>query len=127
MAAERARPDVAAASGFSLHAGVSARGSDREKLEHLARYIARPPVATERLALTDSGHIRYTLKTPYRDGTTHVIFEIKVIANIEEPEVIARILAHLGRNEAAADPAHPRQAKRRRSPSRGPPQGRLPI
>jgi hypothetical protein len=26
-------------------------------------------------ALTDSGHIRHTLKTPYRDGTTHVIFE----------------------------------------------------
>jgi hypothetical protein len=36
---------------------------------------ARPPIATERLALTDGGNIRYTLKTPYRDGTTHVIFE----------------------------------------------------
>ena len=41
---ERARIDVAESSGFSLHAGVSARGSDREKLEHLARYISRPPV-----------------------------------------------------------------------------------
>jgi hypothetical protein len=52
---------------------------------------------------------------------------LKVIASIEEPEVIARILAHLGRDEAAADPAHSRQAKRRRRPSRGPPEGRLPI
>ena len=73
--APRSSADVAEASGFSLHAGVSAKGADRETLEHLARYIARPPIASERLALTERGHIRYTLKTPYRDGTTHVIFE----------------------------------------------------
>ena len=41
-----------------------------------------------------------------------------VIASIEEPEVIIRILAHLDRDEAAADPA---------PAGRGPPQGRLPI
>jgi len=32
-------------------------------------------VAIERLSLTAQGDIRYALKTPYRDGTTHVIFE----------------------------------------------------
>ena len=32
-------------------------------------------VSTERLSLTCQGHIRYALKTPYRDGTTHVVFE----------------------------------------------------
>jgi Putative transposase len=32
-------------------------------------------VATERLSLTAQGEIRYALKTPYRDGTTHVVFE----------------------------------------------------
>jgi hypothetical protein len=32
-------------------------------------------LATERLALIESGQVRYTLKTPYRDGTTHAIFE----------------------------------------------------
>jgi hypothetical protein len=32
-------------------------------------------VSTERLSLTSEGHIRYALKTPYRDGTTQVIFE----------------------------------------------------
>ena len=32
--------------------------------------MSRPPVASERLALTASGQVRYTLKTPYRDGTT---------------------------------------------------------
>ena len=72
---EAPRRDVAEASGFSLHAGVAAKGSERDKIEHVARYIARPPIATERLALTESGQVRYALKTPYRDGTTHVIFE----------------------------------------------------
>jgi hypothetical protein len=32
-------------------------------------------VSEKRLSLTPNGNIRYQLKTPYRDGTTHVIFE----------------------------------------------------
>ena len=66
---------VASASGFSLHAGVTARAHQRNKLERLCRYISRPAVAEPRLSLTDSGRIRYSLKTPWRDGTTHVLFE----------------------------------------------------
>lgn len=31
--------------------------------------------AEQRLSLTPNGNVRYQLKTPYRDGTTHVIFE----------------------------------------------------
>ncbi len=27
------------------------------------------------MALTSQGNVRYTLKTPYRDGTTHIILE----------------------------------------------------
>jgi hypothetical protein len=49
--------------------------NEREKLERLCRYVSRPPVASERLALTASGQVRYTLKTPYRDGTTHIVLE----------------------------------------------------
>jgi len=41
----------------------------------VAGYISRPAVAEERLSLTAGGNIRYRLKTPYQDGTTHVIFE----------------------------------------------------
>jgi hypothetical protein len=66
---------AARAGGFSLHAGVDIAASEREKLERLCRYISRPPVASERLALSASGQVRYTLKTPYRDGTTHVVLE----------------------------------------------------
>lgn len=40
-----------------------------------ARYITRPALAEGRLSLTPQGRVRYTLKTPYRDGTTHVVFE----------------------------------------------------
>ena len=60
--------------GFSLHAGVAARADERKKLERLCRYISRPAVAEKRLSLTPNGNVRYQLKTPYRDGTTHVIF-----------------------------------------------------
>ena len=49
--------------------------NQREKLERLCRYVSRPPAAIERLALTASGHVRYMLKTPYRDGTTHIVLE----------------------------------------------------
>lgn len=65
---------LAKANCFSLHAGVWAGANDRAKLERICRYIARPAVSNERIELTECGHVRYTLKTPYRDGTTHVFF-----------------------------------------------------
>ena len=66
---------VARAHGFSLHAGVSAEVHQREVRERLCRYIARPAVAEKRLTVNAQGKVVYLLKTPYRDGTTHVIFE----------------------------------------------------
>jgi hypothetical protein len=63
------------AAGFSLHASVAARADERKKLERLCRYISRPAVSEARLSLTPGGLERYQLKTPYRDGTTHVLFE----------------------------------------------------
>jgi len=92
---------VGKVAGFSLHAGVAARADEREKLE--------------RLSLTSGGNVRYQLKTPYRDGTTHVIFEPldfiarlaalvpkaraalagQALAAIEDPAVIEKILTHL--------------------------------
>ena len=65
------RPDpglerVAKANGFSLHAGVSCEGHQKEKRERLFRYIARPAVAIPRLSLSSTGKVIYTLKTPYR-------------------------------------------------------------
>jgi hypothetical protein len=61
--------------GFSLHAGVATKANERAKLERLCRYITRPAVSTKRLSITRNGRVRYELKTPWRNGTTHVIFE----------------------------------------------------
>jgi hypothetical protein len=83
---------VGKVAGFSLHAGVAARADERKKLERLCRYIARPAVSEKRLSLTPNGNVRYQLKTPYRDGTTHVIFEpldfiARLAALIPKPRV----------------------------------------
>ena len=56
------------------HAGVAVRGGYKKTLERLCRYITRPALAEGRLSFTPQGRVRYTLKTPYRDGTTHVVF-----------------------------------------------------
>ena len=66
---------VGKAAGFSLHAGVATKAHERDKLERLCRYIARPAISEKRLC-----KVRYELKTPYRDGTTHVIFAKKGLA-----------------------------------------------
>ena len=83
---------MAKAGGFSLHAGVAVQAHERQKLEHLCRYVARPAISEQRLALTRDGRVRYELKTPYRDGTTHVIFEpldfmAKLAALVPKPRV----------------------------------------
>jgi len=72
---EEPRKGVAQYAGFSLHAGIGVEADQREKLERLARYVSRPPVSVERLTLTGQGQVRYHLKTPYRDGTTHIVLE----------------------------------------------------
>ncbi len=71
--------------GFSLHAAVSTQAHECKKMERICRYIARPAVAEPRLSLTTSGNVRYELKAPYRNGTTHVVFE--------PPDFIARLAA----------------------------------
>ena len=66
---------LAKGGGFSLHAGVSAKSHQRDKVERLCRYIARPAVSTHRLERLSDGKLSYELKTPYKNGTTHVVFE----------------------------------------------------
>ena len=60
--------------GFSLHANVSCTALEREKLEHMVRYIARPPVAMDRLSFRSDGLISYRMKKKYRDGTEMLLF-----------------------------------------------------
>jgi hypothetical protein len=69
-----------------------ARANERQKMERLCRYISRPAVSEKRLSLTTNGQVRYQLKTPYRDGTTYVIFEpldfiARLAALVPKPQV----------------------------------------
>ena len=82
-----------------MHAGVAAGADERKKVERLCRYIARPPIAAGRLLLNGQGQVRYTLKTPYRDGTTHVVFEpLDFIARLAA--LVPRPRAHLIRTQS---------------------------
>jgi hypothetical protein len=46
----------------------------RDRLERVCRYALRPPVAIERLHLTDDGLVRLSLRQPWHDGTTDLVF-----------------------------------------------------
>ena len=59
--------------GFSLHAAVRVEAPDRKRLEQLCRTISRPALADERVQLNDAGQVDLKLKTPWRDGTTHLV------------------------------------------------------
>ena len=68
-------PRCASVSGFSLHANVTISGGDRPRLERLCRYAGRPPLSIQRLESLPDGRLRYWFKTPWRDGTTHAVFQ----------------------------------------------------
>jgi hypothetical protein len=71
---EPVQASCAASGGFSVHAGVAVPAHDRERLERLARYAARPPVATGRLSRLGDGRLLYRLKRRWSDGTSHVVY-----------------------------------------------------
>jgi hypothetical protein len=63
------------AHGFSLHAAVRCGAEQRKQLEQLCRYITRPALAHERLSRNGRGQVVLRLKSPYRDGTTHIVMQ----------------------------------------------------
>jgi hypothetical protein len=67
------QPLCADIDGFSLHAGVRVEAHDRKRLEQLCRYITRPALSDERVQLNAAGQVELKLKTPWRDGTTHLV------------------------------------------------------
>ena len=78
-------PKCASCRGYSLHAAVVIPRKDREGLERLCRYIARPPLAQERLAELSKGMYKLTLKTPCSDGTSSIL--------LSRMEIMERLVA----------------------------------
>jgi hypothetical protein len=72
-AARAPGPLVADHQGFGVYADRGLDGRDREQLFQLCRYLARPPVALERLERLPGGRLCYRLKRPWRDGTSAVV------------------------------------------------------
>jgi len=63
-----------AGGGYSLHANTAVHALNRRRLEHLARYILRPPIANGRLRERADGKLEYTMKRMWRDGTVAMTF-----------------------------------------------------
>ena len=59
--------------GFSLHAAVRVAAHDLKRLEQLCRYITRPALSEARVQLNAASQVELKLKTPWRDGTTHLV------------------------------------------------------
>ena len=86
-------PRQAQLDGFDLHANVWVPPNDRARLEQLCRYLLRPPLAQDRVRLRTDGRILVQLKTVWRDGTSHFLFE-----PIEFLEKLAAIIPRPGVN-----------------------------
>ena len=97
-------PRCATVNGFSLHANVAVHADDRPRLERLLRYCARPPIAMERLERLAEGRLLYRFKRPWRDGTTHVVYEpLELLAKIVR--LVPAPRAHLVRYSGVLAPA----------------------
>jgi hypothetical protein len=74
-ATQEARPSrlCALVEGFSLHAARRVHENDREGLENLCRYAARPPVVASRLTKLEGGDYSYALRYPLPDGKTELV------------------------------------------------------
>ena len=55
--------------GYNLQAATRIGASDRQGLERMARYLARPPITTDRLSQFDDGRLQLRFRRPWRDGT----------------------------------------------------------
>ena len=60
--------------GYSLHAAVRVAGNT-PRLERLCRYIARPPIAQDRLVVASDGSIVYRFRKTWRNGKRAVVMD----------------------------------------------------
>ncbi|MGK5089669.1 transposase [Bdellovibrionota bacterium FG-2] len=78
--------------GFSLHANTVIEKDEKERLEKLCRYVARPPIAEGRLSEASNGDLIYRFKKDWSDGTSAVRFSPlefleKLVALVPQPRM----------------------------------------
>lgn len=104
--AEKKKDDLTAVlHGFNLKADGVIQAHQRWKLSRLIRYVARPPIAEERLFVDETGQtIKYVMKNPWTDGTKEIIFSgiefIEKLASLIPPPNghLIRFIGVLGPN-----------------------------
>jgi len=69
MSGNLAREAIALA--IDLHAAVAVPAGGQERLEHLCRYVLRPPIAQDSLALSPDGRVVLTLRRPGETARAH--------------------------------------------------------
>ncbi len=111
--------------GFSLHAAVHVPAGERPGLEHLCRYVTRPSLSSRRLSLSRTGKVVHKLRAPFRDGTTHFVFEplvfIERLAALVPPPRMHQLTYHgvLAPGSSWRSEIVPRSARERRSSCAG--------
>ncbi len=96
--------------GFNVHANVRVGAKDRVGLEHLCRYLARPPIANDRLQELPDGRLALRFKQAWRDGTSHIVFTPHELIEKLIP-LIPRPRCHLVRYHGILGPAAKDRAK----------------
>jgi hypothetical protein len=96
--------------GFNVHANVRVAANDRVGLEHLCRYLARPPIGNDRLQELPDGRLALRFKQAWRDGTTHIVFTPHELIEKLIP-LIPRPRCHLVRYHGILGPAAKDRAK----------------
>jgi hypothetical protein len=99
--AVRTGPLCFASSGFSLHAATRIAPGNKSGLERLCNYVSRPPLAQGSLQKLSDDEFAFRLKTPWSDGTTHLILSPmelieKLAALVPPPRLNMEICPHCG-------------------------------
>ena len=95
------RMDLVFARRMMVPSGITDQtgADDSQALEQPCRYVTRPALANERVQTNAAGQVVLKLKTPWRDGTTHLVmspldFMRRLAARaIEERPSVARAKA----------------------------------
>jgi hypothetical protein len=90
---------------MGLHAAVRVEAHERKRLEQLCRYITRPALADERVQLNAAGQVELKLKTPWRDGTTHLVMNpLEFMQRLAARATEGRLSCARATAQAAPDP-----------------------